>query len=163
MFFRYLREHLLDALFVSNVDAEMPVIIDFQARRPAAAADDMVSLPGVVFREIGADALARAGDQENLIISGCRFHHVQFYLLATEFTENTEKSLIPSVPSVCSVAKNLHPFENRCRLFVITGRSSSAFHEQCGADEDHDDRRGPGFPLQRQLFIGLPPKQLRRA
>src|SRR5262245_36755328 len=75
MFFRYLREHLLDALFVSNVETEMPVIIDFQARRPAAAADDMVSLLGVVFREIGADALARAGDQENLIISGCRFHH----------------------------------------------------------------------------------------
>src|SRR5215510_11838380 len=74
MFFRYLREHLLDALFISDVDAEMPVIIDFQARLPAAAADDMVPLPGVVLREIGADALARAGDQENLIISGCRFH-----------------------------------------------------------------------------------------
>src|SRR5262245_11590613 len=76
MFFRYLREHLLDALFVSNVETEMPVIIDFQARRPAAAADDMVSLLGVVSREIGADALARAGDQENLIISGCRFHRI---------------------------------------------------------------------------------------
>jgi hypothetical protein len=32
--------------------------------------------------------------------------------MATEHTENTEKSFIFSVPSGCSVADNLHPFEN---------------------------------------------------